>query len=227
MTSKWFGAIVILAIVSLILGLIFGFSKVQSMENDIRSALDKKGYQNIQVEMHGNQARLSGEAVSEAAKADAISVAENTECSACKNKRKWHGVKDDMTFQSLPVQSPFTFNGVKDVDGNVTVSGYVPSEQDRTEILASANRIFNKKVTDRKVVVAAGVPDGKFVDVTESYMNQLAVLDKGRFSQENYNGLIEGSASKVDVRNRINAAGKALPGKYASGASRVLRVLIF
>ncbi len=217
MTSKWFGAIVILAIASLILGWIFGMPKIQSMEDDIRAALDAKGYNNIQVDMSGNVATLSGEAASDAQKADAMKVAENTECSACKNKRQWHAVKDDMSAQSLPVQAPYTFNAVKDVNGNVTVSGFVPSKEAKADILLAANRIFNTKVIDRKIVVAAGAPDGKFVDVTESYMNELAVLDKGNFSQEGYNGLLEGTASKVDIRNRINAAGKALPGKYATG----------
>jgi len=217
MTSKWFGAIAILAIASLILGWFFGMPKIQSMENDIRRALDSKGYQNIQVDMSGNVATLSGEAVSEAAKADALSVARNTECSACKNKRQWHGVRDNMTSQTLPVENPYTFKGVKDANGTVTVSGFVPSEKDRKDILASANRIFGSKVIDRKVTVAAGAPDGKFVDVTESYMKELAVLERGNFAQENYNGLLEGSASNVAIRDRINAAGKALPSKYASG----------
>jgi len=217
MTSKWFGAIVILAIASLILGWIFGHSKIDSMQDDIRAALDAKSYQNIKVDMSGNVATLSGEAASETAKAEALSIAENTECSACKSKRQWHVVKDKMSLQSLPVENPYTFKGEKDASGNVTVSGFVPSEQDRVDILASANRIFGSKVIDRKVTVAAGAPDAKFVDVTESYMKELAVLDRGNFAQENYNGLLEGSASNVAIRDRINAAGKALPSKYASG----------
>jgi len=63
------------------------------------------------------------------------------------------------------------------LNGNVTVSGFVPSEQARTDILTSANRIFDTKVIDRKVVVAAGAPDGEFVNVTKSYMKELAVLE--------------------------------------------------
>ena len=105
MTSKWFGAIVILAIASLILGWIFGMPKIDSMQNDIRSALDSKGYQNIQVDMSGNVATLSGEAASETAKSEALAIAKNTECSACKNKRRWHNVRDDMSFQTIPVLS--------------------------------------------------------------------------------------------------------------------------
>ena len=217
MASKWLGAGLILAIVSLILGWIFGMPKVASMENDIRKALDNKGYQNIQVDMSGNVATLSGEAASEAAKSDALATAKNTECSACKNKRRWHEVRDEMSSQSLPVQSPYTFAARKKNDGTVTVTGYVPSETDKADILLSANRIFNTKVIDRKIVVAAGAPDNKFVDVTESYMNQLSKLDRGDFSQENYNGLLKGSVSDSGVRDSIAAAGKAFPGKYGSG----------
>jgi len=217
MASKWLGAGLLLAIASLILGWIFGMPKIQSMENDIRAALDNKGYQNIQVDMSGNVATLSGEAVSEAMKADAVSVAENTKCSACKGKRRWHEVRDGMTSQSLPTQTPYTFNAVKDLNGVVTVSGYVPSETDKADILLAANRIFNTKVIDRKIQVASGAPDGKFLDVTQSYMNELALLDKGKFSQEGYNGLLMGTASDVSVRDRINAAGQGLPGQYADG----------
>lgn len=217
MASKWLGAGLLLAIASLILGWIFGYSKIESMENDIREALNNKGHQNIQVDMSGNVATLSGEAISDAARADAIDVAENTECSACKNKRRWHSVKDKMSAQSLAVQSPYTFKTVKDANGNVTVSGYVPSETDKADILLAANRIFNTKPIDRKIVVAAGAPDAEFVNVSEDYMSQLAKLDRGSFTQEDYNGLLEGTASDSGVRDAINTAGQGFTGKYASG----------
>lgn len=217
MASKWLGAWLLLAIASLVLGLIFGLPKIESMQNDIRKALDNKGYQNIQVDMSGNVATLSGEAATEAARADALSVAKNTECSACKNKRRWHEVRDGMSLQSLPVQTPYTFNAVKDQNGSVTVSGYVPSVTAKADILLAANRIFNTKVIDRKIVVAAGAPDENFLNVTESYMEELALLDKGGFSQEGFNGLLKGSATDVGVRNSINAAGQDLPSKYAAG----------
>ena len=217
MFSKWFGAGLILAIAALILGWIFGIPKIDSMEKDIRAALDSKGYNSVQVDMSGNVATLSGDAPSEAAKADAISIAENTECSACKNKRRWHKVEDNISAKSVAVQTPYTFSAVKNQNGNVIVNGYVPNETAKADIILAANRIFNTKVIDRKIQIASGAPDNKFLDVTESYMKELAVLDKGSFKQEGYNGLLKGTASDVDVRNRINQAGESLPGKYAAG----------
>jgi len=217
MSSKWFGAVLILAIASLILGWIFGMSKIDSMERDIKVALDNNGYNNIDVDMSGNVATLSGVATSEAAKAGAVKVAENTECSACKNKRRWHIVEDKLTFASIPVQTPYTFNATKTAEGSVTVNGYVPSETAKADLILAANRIFNTKVIDRKIRVASGAPDAKFLEVTESYMTKLAALDKGTFSQENYNGLLKGTAADEAIRNKINQSGLNLPGQYAKG----------
>lgn len=220
MASKWLGAGLLLAIAALILGWIFGMPKIQSMENDIQAALNSAGYNNISAEMSGNVATLSGEAASDKVRADALRIAENTECSACKNKRRWHEVRDNMTARKAPViptQTPYTFNGVKDASGSVVLSGYVPSQEAKEDVILKANRIFNTKVIDRTIKIAAGAPDAKFLDVTESYMKELALLDKGRFSQEGYAGLISGTASDVEVRGRINAIGQSLPGNYAAG----------
>ena len=125
MFSKWFGAGLILAIAALILGWIFGMTKINSMENDIRAALDNKGYNTIQVDMSGNVATLSGDAPSESAKADAIAIAENTECSACKNKRRWHEVKDDISTNAVAVQSPYTFNASKNCPNAISASAII------------------------------------------------------------------------------------------------------
>lgn len=217
MLSKWLGAGALLAIACLLLAWLFSGPKIQSMENDIRAALDAKGYENIQVDMDGNQAVLTGQAASEVEKRAALDIASKTECSACNGKRQWHTVKDEMTFQSLPTQTPYTFSAIKDANGNVTLSGYVPSEVEKADIFMAANRIFNTKAIDRNVVVANGAPDAKFLDVTQTYMGELARLDKGRFSQEDYNGLIVGTSVDPEVRTKINSVGPTLPAKYAAG----------
>ncbi|GGX58677.1 hypothetical protein GCM10011309_05070 [Litorimonas cladophorae] len=217
MFSKWLGAGVLLALLCLALSALLSFLKVPSMEADIRAALDNNGFQNIQVEMDGNQAVLSGKTASEAQKSAAIDIARNAECSSCNGKRRWHTVQDQMSFDTLPTQTPYTFNAVKDSNGNVTLSGYVPSQTAKADVLLAANRIFNTKPIDRKIQVANGAPDGRFLEVTEKYMTELSRLDKGRFSQEGYNGLISGTSTDVGVRRDINLVGQSLPGNYASG----------
>ena len=218
MGSKWLGAGLLLAIAALILGWFFGMPKIASMENDIRAALDSAGHGGYtQVEMSGNVAKLTGEAPSVAAKAGAIETAKNAVCSACKGKRSWHEVDDQMSAVTLPVQTPYTFSGVKSENGSVVLSGYVPSETDKADIILKANRIFNTKVRDQTIRVAAGAPDAKFLNVTETYMKELALLDKGKFSQEEYDGFISGTAKDSAIRSNINQIGKSLPGKYKAG----------
>ena len=227
MASKWFKAIFLLAIASLILGLIFGMSKVKSMENDIRTALNGAGYENIDVSMSGNVAKLSGEAANNDAKSDALRVARDTECTKCKKKRQWHVVKDSIDVkkaEALPTQSPYTFSGVKASDGSVVLSGYVPSKDSKADILRKANSIFDGRVTDRTIKIAAGAPDANFQAVSESYMNQLELLDQGRFNQEDRKGWITGSASDASIRDRINAVGAGLPARYASGFNSDIKV---
>jgi len=221
MFSKWLNAILLLLLATFVLTWLItttfaGFTKTSVVESDIRSALDAEGYEFADVEFYGNVATLSGVAPSENAKLSALSLAESVRCSKCSHDAIWHVVDDQMSFKTLPTQIPYTFNGVKDSDGNVTLSGFVPSETAKADIISAANRIFDTKIIDRNIRVANGAPDEKFLDVTESYMNELALLDKGRFSQEGFAGLISGTASDVEVRNRINKIGQSLPGNYGT-----------
>lgn len=222
MFSKWISAIFLLALATFALAWLITTThikatKVSVVQNDIRQALAAEGYNNIDVDMFGNVATLSGKTKNEAAKMAALSIAETVKCSECSSEKIWHIVEDEITFDALPTQDPYTFTAVKDANGNVTVSGYVPSELAKADIILAGNRIFNTKIIDRKIRIANGAPDEKFMEVTQNYMKELALLDKGRFSQEGYAGLISGTASSIDVRNRINQIGQNLPGSYAAG----------
>lgn len=216
MLFRWIGAIFILAIACFALAWFAAAPKIEGVHEDMRAALDAQGLQNINVMMDGNQVVLSGEATSEAQKRQALEVASAVNCSEC-GVRRWHIIEDAMTSQSLPTQTPFTFSAVKDATGNVTLSGFVPSETAKADILIAANRIFNTKPIDRIIRVANGAPDENFLDVTEKYMTELSRLDKGRFSQEGYNGLISGTSGNADLRRSINLAGQGLPGEYSAG----------
>ena len=231
MASKWFWAIFLLALASLIFALIIGPPKVKSTENDIRSALSSAGYENIDVNMSGHVAKLSGEAASADAKSDILRIARDTECSTCRKKKDkskvWKKVKDDITVKkvaAIPTQSPYTFSGTKAANGSVVLSGYVPSKDSKADILEKANAIFDGRVTDRTIKIAAGAPDANFQAVSESYMNQLEFLDQGRFNQEDHKGWITGTTSDASIRDRINAVGAGLPAKYASGFNSDIKV---
>ncbi|WP_409434024.1 OmpA family protein [Litorimonas sp. RW-G-Af-16] len=219
MGAKWVWGTIILAIASLILSWIFYVPKIASMENDIRGALAGAGYDFANVEMDGNIARLTGEAPSEAFARDAASIAENTECKACKGKRSWHVVDNQLSFTTLPTQSPYTFNAIKDDNGNVVLSGYVASQEQRDAVMAKATSTFDGTVTDRTIKIAMGAPDANWEKVIEKNIDELDLLDSGRFAMENYTNFISGEAASADVRARINQMGANMPEGYEFAAN--------
>lgn len=218
MFSKWFQAIVLLVIATFVLAWFFGTPKPKQLGQDIQASLSSAGYDAVNVEMDGFTARLSGVVGNASVRDDVETIARNTPCTLCWNEGKnWHVVDNQTTVPALPLQSPYTFNGVKTAAGVVTLSGYAPSQDAKDNILSRANEIFDGKVVDGTIQIARGAPDDNFMNVTESYMRELSLLDKGRFSQEGYAGLISGTSTDIAVRDRINQIGQELPSAYVSG----------
>ena len=222
MGAKWFWGIVILAIASLLWSLMTAPNRSASMGEDIQAALSGAGYSQTKVDMSGNVATLTGEAASEKTKAEIGTLAENTKCSKCDDKKTWHEVKNDMTVKkapALPTQSPYTFNATKDADGNVVIDGYVRNEAERQRILAKANATFPGKVTDRKVRLALGEPNADWESVIEENFDELKLLNKGRFTMEDKTSFISGEAADVATRERINEMVGGLPAGYEGAAN--------
>lgn len=220
MGAKWFKGIIILAIISLVYTLLTAPKRSAAMGEDIRNALSSAGL-NAEVDMNGNVATLTGVAKSDSDIANATRIAENTECSTCKDDKKfffakqkrWHRVNNDMSVAkapALPVQSPYTFNAQKDVNGNVVLNGYVRSETERETVLAQANALFPGKVTNRTVRIANGSPNADWGRVLTQNIDDLNRLDKGNFSMRDTRSVITGMTSSSDVKSAINSRANAL-----------------
>lgn len=215
MGAKWFWGIVILAILSLLWASLTAPNRSDAMGEDIRNALRSSG-SNAEVSMSGNVATLTGVAQSDDEIANAISIAENTECSACEGKKKWHLVRNDMSLEkaapvaTLPTQSPYVFNATKDVDGNVVLDGYVRSEVERERVLAQANALFPGKVTNRTVRLASGAPNADWGNVLSQNIDDLNRLDRGRFAMKDLSSVITGMTSSTDIRDEINSRAGSL-----------------
>lgn len=218
MGAKWVWGTLILAIAALILGWIFGMPKVQSMENDIQAALKNAGY-DVNVEMTGNVAKLTGELASEAEVKDAQKIAQNTECSACQGKRTWHVVDNQLDYSKLETVSPYIFNGTKAEDGKIVLSGFAGSEDERASILSKADIVFADSSVDSSVQVAAGAPNSNWKAMVEQNIDSLALLDSGRFVMEDNSSFITGDASSIDIRSQINTIGESLSGDYDFAAN--------
>jgi len=214
MGARWFWGIVILAILSLLWALFTAPDRSAAMGDDIRSALNDAGY-NAKVEMNGNVATLTGDAQNEAYANEAVAIAENTECSACKGKKRWHRVKNDMSVAkvaALPTQSPYTFKAEKGADGAVVLNGYVRSEEERVRVLDQANALFPNRVTDRTVRIADGAPNPNWGDVLSQNIVDLNQLDSGMFQMSDLRSVITGVTSSTDIRDAVSARAASLAG---------------
>lgn len=220
MRAKWFLGIVILAIVSLLWSLFTAPKNSAAMGEDIRNALSGAGYTETQVDMSGNVATLTGEAASEKTKNDIGTLAENTKCSKCAKKKTWHKVKNKMTVRkapALPSQSPYVFSATKTENGRVVLNGYVQNEEQRQRVLARANSAYSS-VLDRKVRVATGAPNADWEKVLNQNIDDLKLLDTGRFTMEDANSVISGVSKTTESRDAINARAVAL-ANYTGAAS--------
>jgi len=206
MGAKWFWGIVILAIISLLWSIFTAPKNSAAMGDDIRNALSSAGYSETQVEMAGNVATLTGEAASEKTKGEIGTVAENTKCSKCAEKKKWHEVRNNMTVKkapALPTQSPYTFSATKDEDGQVVLNGWVQSKEQRERVLARANAAYSN-VIDRTVRVANGAPNDDWENLLNQNIDDLKALDTGRFTMEDTAYAISGITTSTDLREAIN-----------------------
>ena len=220
MGAKWFWGIIILAIASLLWSLSTAKKNSASMGEDIRNALNGAGYTQTKVDMSGNVATLSGEVASEKTKSEIGALAANTKCSKCEDKKTWHEVKNDMTVKKapvLPTQSPYVFSATKDENGRVILNGYVQSEDQRQRVLARANDAY-ANVIDRTVRVANGAPNADWENVLNQNIDDLKLLDTGRFTMEDSNSVISGTTTSADNRDGINARAVALTN-YSGAAS--------
>ena len=220
MGAKWFWGIVILAILALLWSLFTAPKNSASMGEDIQRALSGAGYTQTQVDMSGNVATLTGEAASEKTKNEIGALAENTKCSACKNKKTWHKVKNDMTVRkapALPTQSPYTFTATKAENGRVILNGYVQNEDQRQRVLTRANDAY-ASVIDRTVRIANGAPNADWEKVLNQNIDDLKLLDKGRFDMTDAKYRITGMVGSEDVNAAITARASGFTG-YDGAAS--------
>lgn len=205
--GRWILGAIILLFVGFVYGLMTAESRMTDMQSNIKADLVTAGYDWADVEMNGNQARVFGTAPSLAEQQTAIKVATDAYCSACKEKHRWHTVVDatDMIeMAALPTQSPYRFSARKAESGAVVLNGYVPSEEIRGTILRNAVEIFGSdNVSDDRLVLAGGAPDGRWTDVITLYMRNLSQLDSGRLLIEDFEGSLQGKSSSREVQQEL------------------------
>jgi len=240
---KWLLTIIILAIAALIYAVIFGPKNSKLMSDDIQNALSANNYDWASVDMHGHVATIKGEAPNLESARGAIEVAQNTECSKCKGKGTWHKVLNGTSVEKAPevaVQSPYTFNIIKNADGSVVLDGYVTNPDARDALITKARSTFSGTVSDNTIRIVVGEVTSKticqslFDDLKEGKkINFASNRDEIRGSESfDLLGVIASAANQCDsfrvrIEGHTDAQGDATYNQDLSErrANRVLATL--
>ncbi|WP_416877392.1 OmpA family protein [Litorimonas sp.] len=231
--GKWLLGILFIIIGSAAYALIMGPKISENMRDDIRTALQSQNYDWAGVDMDGHIATIIGEAPSNDIARAAVETAQRTVCSDCQANKPWHRVLSDIDIRSVeqaqtveteqtsaPLQSPYTFSITKSENGNVTLGGFVSNAQERESVLAKANAAFSETVQNSGIEIASGAPDENWASLIEGGIEELALMENGRFQIENNNFLIHGQANSADIRERVNSFASGVPAIY-NGASNI------
>lgn len=221
--GKWLKGILILAVLAFLASFIWPFNankRSAAMGVTIQNALNANGFDFAKVNMSGNVARLTGTAPNESASAAAVALAENTKCETCAEKTPWHRVANDLEYNKIATASPYVFNATKSAAGSVVLDGYVRNEAEKARVLREAENLFPGKVTDRTIKIAQGQPNANWGDVVSLNLNEIAMLERGRFNMEDSQSFISGLASDEAKRSKINQMVASLPAGY-KGASNI------
>ena len=113
----------------------------------------------------------------------------------------------------LPIERPFVWSATRDAE-TITVSGFVPSEAQRAQVVAAAKAAISPGRVVDQLKIANGLPTGvDFSAATGFALNQLAQLRPGTTKLTDANLVIEGDALDAAAFRAITAStASALPG---------------
>jgi OmpA-OmpF porin, OOP family len=180
------------------------------IEDDLKfraeEALKRDGLDWAKIDFEGRDAILTGRATDEAEPKQAMDVL-----------RRTFGVRISKSRTDL-VERVETYNWAAAFDaGKVTLSGYVPNETTRRNILGLAKASFPKAtITDEMTVARGAPPNDVFTSGVGFGLKQLASLKTGSVSLRNTDLSIAGQAYDSPSYKLVKAA---VPGKLPKGWS--------
>jgi OmpA-OmpF porin, OOP family len=101
----------------------------------------------------------------------------------------------------------------------VILSGRVPSEDAKAQILASAATAFPGRAITESLVVDPAAPDPAYTAAVVAGLNALGPLDFGRFTLTGLDARLEGAARTAEARDSAGATIAALPAPFRGTSS--------
>ncbi len=139
------------------------------------NALKASGHEWAQVKIDGQRATIEGKAPTE----EARSEAEQLVLGAYGIGGTWNGgVTRVLNLAIVETEGPYLWR-VSIEDNAAVLSGMVPSEVARNELVRAAKRYFPEGVADQQEINAEGAPSGNWLGAAQIALDGLSVLDSG------------------------------------------------
>ena len=180
--------------------------ETERMQTDLQIAaqdeLNRAGLTWATVTMDGQHATITGTQAEDERVAEAYRTVLT---SSGNGGLVYGGVTRITTVVDAPaVVSPFTWSAEKSAEGGLSLSGHVPSEEIRADLLArAATLVGGVSPPIDTMVIASGAPTGGWQTTAEFALMQLDALDAGRVSMRDTQLTVRGAAEDAAVRARI------------------------
>src|SRR5262245_49777875 len=116
-----------------------------------------------------------------------------------------------------PEIKPYRWDASSD-DKSVTLQGLAPSDAIRTEIAATATRLFSGRAVVNRMRLARGAPNGDFARAATSALTELAKLADGETTMTDAELSIRGHGSAAVTNDVVTASVRAsLPAPFTVG----------
>jgi len=126
-----------------------------------------------------------------------------------------------------PEIKPYRWDASSD-DKSVTLQGLAPSDAIRTEIAATATRLFSGRAVVNRMRLARGAPNGDFARAATSALTELAKLADGETTMTDGELSIRGHGSAAVTNDVVNASVRAsLPEPFKVGVVDIIAPYAF
>lgn len=195
----WWWLTALLGLLLLFLAMIMTRQSV--VEADIQTRTEEKlkaaNHEGVEVSLQGRgrDVLLSGMAVSDEAKADAIKIA-----------RAVNGVRvvDDQITVTAPLASSEV--AIEKVDGTATLRGKLPSQQAIDELVAAGAATFGQENLRNELQLSEGVADAGWLSSVVAVMPEMAGMNKAMFKVNDEGASLTGEVPEAGLKDSIMAA---------------------